>query len=101
MKKQWKVCIKEHFEQGINEPFFVQFKKQEIILLMKKSNLQKEFQNMILVKVYYDKLSDQIEFHVDDMDYFDQLAQDLPLKGKHSVRKNPRALISIVAGKYE
>ena len=59
----------------------MQLQKQEFVLLMKKSKFQEEFQNVLLGKGHHDKLSNQIEFHADDMDYFTQIAQDLPLKG--------------------
>ena len=59
---------------------------------MRRYNLQEELQNILLGKGYHDEISDWIEFHADDMDYFTQIAQDFPLKGKRSIRKKNKEL---------
>ena len=79
----------------------MQFQKQEFILLMKKSKLQEEFQNVLLGKGHRDKTSDHIKFYLDGMGYFVQIVQNFPLKGKYSIRKRPIVKIDIIARQDE
>ena len=86
-KKTRKTYINNFKKLEINESCQIQFKKYELIKVLKSCNIQEIRQKVLLETAYYDSETNVHEFYADKDETFIKLASHLLLWGYLSIRK--------------
>ena len=100
VKKDQKNQITNYFRDELNEAVFVKLKK-DLTKLLSENNHSTSKQEIMFSKGYFDVREEILEFHVNYAEIFNEIAQNWPLKGHCSIRRNPNFRAHVVIGQDE